>query len=187
MPVGEVAGLGVLNAGARGPSIVRSEVRPDGVCVLTLDDPGKALTRSPPSSARRSALRSTPPNATGASARSSCEAEEGLVLVGANIEYLQTIRFAKDAEDASREVSKRFARIASLAKPVVACVHGAALGGGFELALACTATVATDDDTTLLGLPEVKLGLMPAANGLIRVAQRAGLKPRSISVSRAAT
>src|SRR5207237_7329914 len=54
--------------------------------------------------------------------------------------------------------------------------HGPALGGGFELALACTATVASDDKKTILGLPEVKLGLMPAANGLIRVAERAGLR-----------
>jgi 3-hydroxyacyl-CoA dehydrogenase/enoyl-CoA hydratase/3-hydroxybutyryl-CoA epimerase len=96
-------------------------------------------------------------------------------LVGANIDFVQTIRFAKDAEDLSLDVGKRFARIAGSVKPVVACVHGAALGGGFELALACTATIATDDPTTLLGLPEVKLGLMPAANGLLRVAQRAGL------------
>ena len=59
---------------------------------------------------------------------------------------------------------------------MVACVHGSALGGGFELALACTATVATDDPKTVLGLPEVKLGLMPAANGLLRVAERAGLR-----------
>ncbi|MDB4935157.1 MAG: Enoyl-CoA hydratase, partial [Labilithrix sp.] len=88
----------------------------------------------------------------------------------------QTLRFSKDAEDASLEVGKRFARIAASAKPVVACVHGAALGGGFELALACTAAVATDDPKTALGLPEVKLGLMPAANGLLRVAQRAGLR-----------
>src|SRR5690606_13443786 len=76
----------------------------------------------------------------------------------------------------SRSVASRFARLASGGKPVVAYVHGPALGGGFELSLACTATVASDDPKTVLGLPEVKLGLMPAANGLLRVAERAGLR-----------
>ncbi len=97
-------------------------------------------------------------------------------LVGANLDFVAAIRFAKDAEDASRAAAARFLRLASSKKPVVACVHGAALGGGFELALACTACVAADDSSTLLGLPEIKLGLMPAANGLLRVADRAGLR-----------
>jgi 3-hydroxyacyl-CoA dehydrogenase/enoyl-CoA hydratase/3-hydroxybutyryl-CoA epimerase len=67
-------------------------------------------------------------------------------------------------------------RIETLHKPVVAAVHGAVLGGGFELALACHAVVASDDRATRLGLPEVHLGLLPAANGMLRVADRAGLR-----------
>ena len=177
MPVGEVAGLGSMSMGARGPSIVHSEVRSDGVCVLTLDDPHRALnTITPELGAAFSAALDAAQRDGRVRAIVLRSGKKDSFLVGANIEYLQTIRFAKDAEEASRELSRRFARIANLTKPVVACVHGAALGGGFELALACTAAVATDDQTTLLGLPEVKLGLMPAANGLIRVAQRAGLK-----------
>ena len=67
-------------------------------------------------------------------------------------------------------------RVATSPKPFVACIHGPALGGGFELALACAATIASDDPRTVLGLPEVKLGLLPAANGLLRVAERAGFE-----------
>ena len=170
----EVVTLGTM---ARAPSIVRTEVRSEGIGVLTVDDPGETHNTITPQLGDELAA-----------ALDAMDADERVraivlrsgkrdsFLVGANIDYLRTIRFAKDAEDASLEVGRRFARIASSRKPVVACVHGSALGGGFELALACTATVATDDPKTALGLPEVKLGLMPAANGLLRVAERAGLR-----------
>ena len=159
------------------PSIVRSEVRHDGVCVLTLDDPGETHnTITPQLGAELAAALEAAQANPRVKAIVLRSGKNDSFLVGANIEYLRTIRFAKDAEDASLEVSRRFAKIAAGGKPVVASVHGAALGGGFELALACTATVATDDAKTVLGLPEVKLGLMPAANGLLRVADRAGLR-----------
>ena len=170
----EVVSLGTI---VRAPSIVRTEVRADGVAVLTLDDPHETHnTITPQLGAELAAALE------GAEADARVKAvvlrsgKKDSFLVGANIDYLQTLRFATDAEEASLEVGKRFARIAETGKPVVACVHGAALGGGFELALACTATVASDDPKTVLGLPEVKLGLMPAANGLLRVAERAGLR-----------
>jgi 3-hydroxyacyl-CoA dehydrogenase/enoyl-CoA hydratase/3-hydroxybutyryl-CoA epimerase len=67
-------------------------------------------------------------------------------------------------------------KLEALDKPVVAAIHGAALGGGLELALACTARVVTDDPKTQLGLPEVQLGLLPGANGLQRLARLVGLQ-----------
>jgi 3-hydroxyacyl-CoA dehydrogenase/enoyl-CoA hydratase/3-hydroxybutyryl-CoA epimerase len=160
-----------------GPSIVRSEVRHDGVCVLTLDDPGATHnTITPQLGAELTAALESADDDARIKAVVLRSGKKDSFLVGINIDYLQTFRFAKDAEDASLAMSRRFDRIHGSAKPVVACVHGAALGGGFELTLACTATVATDDEQTVLGLPEVKLGVMPAANGLLRVAQRAGLQ-----------
>ena len=170
----EVVTLGAI---VRPPAIIEVDVRPDGVAVLTLDDPHETHnTITPQLGAELAAAL----ECVGADRRVRAvvlrSAKKDSFLVGANIDYLRTIRFAKDAEDASLEVGRRFARIASSEKPIVACVHGSALGGGFELALACTATVASDDPKTVLGLPEVKLGLMPAANGLLRVAERAGLR-----------
>ena len=97
-------------------------------------------------------------------------------IVGAKIEVLRSIKLAQDAERMARELAKGFARLAKLKKPVVAAVHGPALGGGFELALACRAIVVSDDKKTVLGLPEVSLGVLPGANGLLRVAERAGLQ-----------
>ena len=96
-------------------------------------------------------------------------------VAGADIDMLTQVRFAQDAE--RRPASSRAACSASpsIAKPVIAAIHGAALGGGFELALACHALVLTCDPTTVVGLPEVELGLLPAANGLFRIAESAGL------------
>ncbi len=64
------------------------------------------------------------------------------------------------------------AGIEALAKPVVAAIHGAALGGGFELTLACHARVAAPG--TRLGLPEVKIGLLPGAGGTQRLPRLIG-------------
>ncbi|WIM94392.1 enoyl-CoA hydratase-related protein [Actinoplanes oblitus] len=62
----------------------------------------------------------------------------------------------------------------TLAKPVVARVNGYALGGGFELALACDVIVAAD--TAVFGLPEAKLGLVPGAGGAFRLARQLPLR-----------
>lgn len=169
----EVVTLGTV---VRAPSIVRTEIRHDAVAVLTLDDPRETHnTITPQLGAELSAAL----DAAFADEKVKAIVIRGKrdsFLVGANIDFVSTIRFAKDAEDASRDVSRRFVQMGSGPKPVVACVHGPALGGGFEMALACRATVVSDDPKTVLGLPEVKLGLMPAANGLLRVAERAGLR-----------
>jgi dehydration protein DpgD len=62
----------------------------------------------------------------------------------------------------------------SLTKPVVARVHGYALGGGFELALACDLVIASEE--AVFGLPEVRLGLVPGAGGAFRLARQIPLK-----------
>lgn len=67
------------------------------------------------------------------------------------------------------------ARIDACAKPIVAAIHGTALGGGLELALACGARVAAA--TARLGLPEMKLGILPGAGGIVRLPRLAGIAP----------
>lgn len=65
--------------------------------------------------------------------------------------------------------------IESMPFPVIAAMHGSALGGGLELALGCHYRIATPD--TLIGLPEVSLGLMPGAGGTQRLPRAIGLEP----------
>lgn len=67
-------------------------------------------------------------------------------------------------------------RIETLGKPVVAAINGTALGGGFELCLACHARYALDDSAMLLGLPEVGLGLLPGGGGIVRLVRMLGLE-----------
>src|SRR5579862_2721948 len=73
--------------------------------------------------------------------------------------------------DESRQASLLYRRIETCGKPWVAAINGTAVGGGFELALACHRRVAADSDRTRLGLPEVKVGLFPGAGGTQRVAR----------------
>ena len=69
-----------------------------------------------------------------------------------------------------------FARIAHLPMPTIAAINGDCLGGGFELALACRYRVAADDGSISIGLPEVKLGLIPAWGGTTRLPRTVGLR-----------
>ncbi|HEY2510872.1 MAG TPA: enoyl-CoA hydratase-related protein, partial [Polyangiaceae bacterium] len=156
--------------------VVAATVRADGIAVLTFDDP-----REPVNTITRELVEqlsahlehvAVEPSIKGAVLAS---AKKDFV-VGANIDVLKAVRLASDAEAMGKGVSEALAKLASLKKPVVAAIHGAALGGGFEIALAAHAIVASDEATTGVGLPEVQLGLIPAANGMLRVVERAGLQ-----------
>src|SRR5580700_1527670 len=94
-----------------------------------------------------------------------------------------------------RKASLLFRRIETCGKPWVAAINGVAVGGGFELTLACHHRVAADNDKTRLGLPEIKVGLFPGAGGTQRVARimppadalQFLLKGDQVSASRAKT
>jgi 3-hydroxyacyl-CoA dehydrogenase/enoyl-CoA hydratase/3-hydroxybutyryl-CoA epimerase len=70
---------------------------------------------------------------------------------------------------------KTFERIARLPYPTVATIHGVALGGGFEIALACDYRIASSDSVTKVGLPETNLGILPAWGGCTRLPKLIGL------------
>ncbi|MFP3325426.1 enoyl-CoA hydratase-related protein, partial [Planococcus sp. SIMBA_160] len=76
---------------------------------------------------------------------------------------------AADASELARTGQGIFGRIAGFRVPVVAAINGVCLGGGLELALACHARIAADDPSVTLGLPEVKLGLLPGSGGTQRL------------------
>jgi 3-hydroxyacyl-CoA dehydrogenase / enoyl-CoA hydratase / 3-hydroxybutyryl-CoA epimerase len=99
---------------------------------------------------------------------------EGFVA-GAKIDMIQAVQSAAEAEALSRAAQRGFDELERSAKPVVAAIHGACLGGGLELALACHWRVASDDKKTQLGLPEVQLGLIPGAGGTQRLPRLVGI------------
>ena len=71
----------------------------------------------------------------------------------------------------SRKLSQIARRMETCGKPWVAAINGTAMGGGFELALACHHRVASENDKTRLGLPEIKVGLFPGGGGTQRIAR----------------
>ena len=73
-------------------------------------------------------------------------------------------------------VKSKLRRLEKLPVPVVAAINGAALGGGFEICLACNYRIAWDDKAVQLGLPEVGLGLLPGGGGVVRMVNLLGLE-----------
>ncbi|MCC2112638.1 MAG: enoyl-CoA hydratase/isomerase family protein, partial [Hyphomicrobiales bacterium] len=78
--------------------------------------------------------------------------------------------------EGSSRMSKIYRRLETCGKPFVAAINGTAMGGAFELALACHGRVAADTEKAKLGLPEVKVGLLPGAGGTQRVARMVDLQ-----------
>ena len=94
---------------------------------------------------------------------------------GADITELKAAKGFSDAESLSRRAQELFFRLESSPKPIIAAINGSCLGGGLELALACHYRVATSSPKTILGLPEVMLGLLPGAGGTQRLPRQIGL------------
>lgn len=97
-------------------------------------------------------------------------------IVGADITDIEKFKTAKDAADGSKAMQSVFQKIHRLKIPTVAALHGPVLGGGLELAIACTWRIATNDDKTILGLPEIQLGFIPGAGGTQRLPRLVGLQ-----------
>ena len=96
-------------------------------------------------------------------------------IAGADIEQFLEFKMAEDAEQASYTGQKMLSRLERLRVPVVAAIHGACLGGGLETALACAWRIVTEHPKTVLGLPEVQLGLIPGTGGTQRLPRLIGL------------
>ncbi len=96
-------------------------------------------------------------------------------IAGADINMIDHCNTAMEAETLARQGQQLMAEIHALPVPVIAAIHGACLGGGLELALACHGRICTDDPKTILGLPEVQLGLLPGSGGTQRLPRLVGL------------
>ena len=95
-------------------------------------------------------------------------------IVGADIQEFAGFESPEQVKGILREGHALLNSLENLKKPVVAAVHGAALGGGLELILACHYRLASDDPRTKFGLPEVNLGLLPGLGGTQRLTNLVG-------------
>jgi 3-hydroxyacyl-CoA dehydrogenase / enoyl-CoA hydratase / 3-hydroxybutyryl-CoA epimerase len=104
-------------------------------------------------------------------------AKAGGFIAGADIKEFLTLRSPEEGQALTRAGQLVFQQLADLPCPSVAAIHGFALGGGLELALACTYRVGADDSHLSLGLPEVLLGIHPGFGGTVRSVQLIGVRP----------
>ena len=168
--------------GARAPApqpsrVFSVRVREDGVAVVTYDVPGEPINtlRASFNDEFRTLFSDLEQNEK-VKAAVLISGKPDSFIVGADIDMLKSVTTAREGEALCRTGHETIARLTSAKKPVVAAVHGQALGGGFEVALACQGRVLSDDKKTALGFPEMQLGLLPGLNGLQRLAQLAGLQ-----------
>lgn len=96
-------------------------------------------------------------------------------ILGADVQAISAIEDPDTGVDAARFGQRIFLRLERLPVPTVAAIHGACVGGGTELALACTYRLVSDDPGTRVGLPEVQLGILPAWGGTTRLPRLLGL------------
>lgn len=102
--------------------------------------------------------------------------KEGNFIAGADVEMLKNKQAPEGIEELSRRGDELLLRLENFNKPVVAAIHGACIGGGNEVAMACHYRVASKDSATTFGQPEVKLGLLPGGGGTQRLPKLIGLQ-----------
>jgi len=96
-------------------------------------------------------------------------------VAGADVHEIRAISTAQDGAQKAGRGQAIFQRLAALPLPTLAAIDGICLGGGTELALACRYRVASDFDKTFLGLPEVRLGILPGFGGTTRLPRLIGV------------
>src|SRR5690606_32820832 len=166
-----------LRAGERMSSI-RYQRDEQGVVTLVLDAPGQSVNTM-------NASFRADFEATVTRLEAERDAIRGVILTsakrsffaGGDLQALLALR-PDDAAHFFAELESLKAclrRLEKLGRPVVAAINGSALGGGFELALACHCRIVADDAKLRVGLPEVTLGLLPGAGGVVRTVRMLGI------------
>jgi 3-hydroxyacyl-CoA dehydrogenase/enoyl-CoA hydratase/3-hydroxybutyryl-CoA epimerase len=158
---------------------IRYEKGQDNIVVLTIDMPGQSANTM--NAVYREAMAATV-------ARLEAEKAEiaGVIVTSAKKTFFaggdlnELVKVTKaDANDFYQmilNIKGQLRRLETLGKPVVAAINGAALGGGWEICLACHHRIALDSSAVQLGLPEVTLGLLPGGGGVVRMVRILGLE-----------
>jgi 3-hydroxyacyl-CoA dehydrogenase/enoyl-CoA hydratase/3-hydroxybutyryl-CoA epimerase len=165
-----------------GGSVVGNEAAPafttrtsDGIIRLVLDLPGEPVNKITASVvAELEQLLKEVAEETSVRAAVIISGKPDNFIAGADIDQFVKLQTEEEALELVRGGQALINKIADSSKPVVAAIHGACVGGGFEAALACHYRVATDAPKTTIGLPEVQLGIIPAAGGCQRLPRLIG-------------
>jgi 3-hydroxyacyl-CoA dehydrogenase / enoyl-CoA hydratase / 3-hydroxybutyryl-CoA epimerase len=157
---------------------IRYEIDADGVAVLTMDDPNQSANT----------MNADWIESFGAAVdRLEADRDQisGVIVTSAKKTFfaggdLNDLIKATPADadrifNESQTIKRMLRRLETLGRPVVAAINGAALGGGLEIALACHHRVVVDGPGVQIGQPEVTLGLMPGAGGVVRTVRMLGI------------
>ncbi|MGH2856413.1 MAG: enoyl-CoA hydratase-related protein, partial [Solirubrobacteraceae bacterium] len=157
---------------------IRWERGADGIVVLTLDDPNQSANTMNADYAASLAktvdrLESERDEIAGVVITSG----KKTFFAGGDLNDLIKATPADSEQVATfvRENKTLLRRLETLGRPVVAAINGAALGGGLEICLACHHRIVVDDPKAVLGFPEVQLGLLPGAGGVVRSVRMLGI------------
>ncbi len=160
-------------------SAVRYEKDADGIVTLTLDDPNQSANTMNQlyidgMLAAVDRLEDEKDDVTGVVIASA----KKTFFAGGDLRSMiaATPDDAADVFALAEGVKAALRRLELFSKPVVAAINGAALGGGYEIALVANHRIVVDDPKAEIGLPEVSLGLLPGGGGVTRVVRKLGLQ-----------
>jgi 3-hydroxyacyl-CoA dehydrogenase/enoyl-CoA hydratase/3-hydroxybutyryl-CoA epimerase len=170
--------------------MIRWEPTADGIVVLTLDDPEQStntmndrfMAAIASTVDRLEAERDSVTGVVLTSAKEGFLAGADLKSVVAASAVADQATIAVGGFEACERLKAMLRRLEKLGRPVVAALNGTALGGGFELALACHHRIAVDRPDARFGLPEVSLGLLPGGGGTVRVPRMIGIMDALLKV-----
>lgn len=147
----------------------------DGVAVVRMDQPGSPVnTINLNMQDEFSAVLDRIESDSEISSAVLISKKESCFVAGADIQMINKVNTKSDGKSMSSGGQEMMKRIENSKKPFLAAIHGPALGGGLELAMACHYRVATTAKKTKLGLPEVMLGVLPGAGGTQRLVKLVG-------------
>jgi 3-hydroxyacyl-CoA dehydrogenase/enoyl-CoA hydratase/3-hydroxybutyryl-CoA epimerase len=157
-------------------SAFKYEIHKDGIAVLTFDLPGEKVNKLT-TAVMNELDRFLDEIAANHEIKSLVirSGKPDIFIAGADIAEIRDITDANRGEELSRKGQSVLGKLESLSLPTVAAIHGPCLGGGLELALACSHRVISNDPSTALGQPEVKIGIIPGFGGTQRLPRLVGL------------
>lgn len=158
------------------PKHFRLEVDHDGIAWITFDSPKSSANVWNEETLREfNHLLETIEHDTRAKGLVLRSAKERIFVAGADIKAIRSLPHAR-VNDLIWLGQAVFDRLARLKIPKVAAINGACMGGGFEVTLCCDWRIASDHDSTKIGLPETQLGILPAWGGSTRLSRLVGLR-----------
>jgi 3-hydroxyacyl-CoA dehydrogenase / enoyl-CoA hydratase / 3-hydroxybutyryl-CoA epimerase len=152
------------------------EIDKDGIAVLTFDLPGEKVNKlTTPAMDELDRLLDELAADRQVKALVVRSGKPAVFIAGADIAEIRDITSTARGEELSRRGQSVMSKLEALPFPTVAAIHGACMGGGLELALACSLRVVSNHAKTALGLPEVKIGIIPGFGGTQRLPRLVGL------------